>query len=144
MIWEHWPKRGNNYKLYCKVCVHIWSLSGLHFPPFALNMEICGVSLHMQSKCRKLQTRTTLNTDIFHAVNVIKIYLCTKKLSPYMSRIWVKISFQKISLHFIIDFEVVIFAFIDFPHRHLMSSILFNLCTLFDNYDFILSLGYWL
>ena len=48
--------------------VRIRSYSGPHFPAFGLNREIYGVSLRIQSKCGKMRTRITPNTDTFHAV----------------------------------------------------------------------------
>ena len=44
--------------------VCIWSFSGPYFPAFR------SVSLGIQSKCGKIQTRKTPNTDSFHAVLV--------------------------------------------------------------------------
>ena len=48
--------------------VHIRSYSGLYFPAFGPNKERYGVSLRIQSECRKIRTRITPNTDTFHAV----------------------------------------------------------------------------
>ena len=48
--------------------VRIRSYSGPHFAIFVLNMERYGVSLNIQSKCGKMRTRITPNTDTFHAV----------------------------------------------------------------------------
>ena len=47
---------------------NIWRISGPYFPAFRLNMERCGVSLRIQSKCGRIRTRKTPNTDTFHAV----------------------------------------------------------------------------
>ena len=70
--------------------VRIQSYFGLHFPAFGLNMERYGVSLHIQSKCGKIRTRITPNTDTFYAVEMvfknIKQYLelmLQKKLKKY-------------------------------------------------------------
>ena len=52
----------------CVKSVRIRSYSGLHFPAFGLNTDRCGVSLHIQSECGKMWTRTTPNTDTFNAV----------------------------------------------------------------------------
>ena len=49
--------------------VRIRSYSGPHFPTFGLNTERYSVSLRIQSKCGKMRTRITPNTDTFHAVN---------------------------------------------------------------------------
>ena len=43
------------------------------FPAFGLNMEIYSVNLCIQSKCGKIQTRRTLNTNTFYAVNILSI-----------------------------------------------------------------------
>ena len=43
-----------------------------YFPAFGLNKERYGVSLRIQSECGKMWTRITLNTDTFHAVNILK------------------------------------------------------------------------
>ena len=48
--------------------VHIRSYSGPDFPALGLNIESYEVSLCIQSKCGKMRTRITLNTDIFYAV----------------------------------------------------------------------------
>ena len=50
--------------------VRIRSCSGPHFPEFGLNTERYGVSFHIQSKCRKMRTRITPNTDTFYVVKV--------------------------------------------------------------------------
>ena len=48
--------------------VRIRSYSGPHFSAFGLNTERYCVSLHIQSKCGKMPTRKTPNTDLFYAV----------------------------------------------------------------------------
>ena len=53
----------------CAKSVRVRSYSGPHFPPFRLNMERYGVSLHIQSEFGILQTRITPTTDNFHAVS---------------------------------------------------------------------------
>ena len=53
------------YIIYCVKSVRIWSYSGRHFPAFGLNTE---VSIRIQSKCRKMPTKVTPNTNTFHAV----------------------------------------------------------------------------
>ena len=45
--------------------------SGPYFPAFGMNTEKYGVSLCIQSKCRKIRTRKTPNTDIFQAVELV-------------------------------------------------------------------------
>ena len=42
---------------------------GPHFPAFRLNKEIYSVNLRIQSKCRKMRTRKTLNTDTLRNVS---------------------------------------------------------------------------
>ena len=59
--------------MHCGKSVRIRSYSGLYFPTFGLNTERYSVSLHIQSKCGKMRTRITLNTDTFHAVIVCVI-----------------------------------------------------------------------
>ena len=46
----------------------IRSFSGSYFPAFGLNTERYGVSLCIQSKCGKVRTGKTANTNTFHAV----------------------------------------------------------------------------
>ena len=41
------------------------------FPAFGLNAGRCGVSLRIQSKCGKMRTRKTPNTDTFHVVDFL-------------------------------------------------------------------------
>ena len=52
----------------CVKKVRILSFSGPYFPAFGLNTERYPVSLRIQSKCRKIWTRKTPNTNTFHAV----------------------------------------------------------------------------
>ena len=44
-------------------CTHIRSFSGPYFPACVLNTDRDGVSLLIQSECRKIRTRITPNTD---------------------------------------------------------------------------------
>ena len=53
---------------HCLKSVRIRSFSGPYFPAFGLNMERYEVSLGNQSKCRKIRTRKTSNTNTFYAV----------------------------------------------------------------------------
>ena len=55
----------------CVKSVCIRSFCGPYFPAFGLNTEIYGVSFRIQSKCRKIRTRKTPNTDTFNAVVVL-------------------------------------------------------------------------
>ena len=48
--------------------VRIRSFSVPHFPAFGLNTVIYRVNLCIQSEYRKMRTRKTSNTNIFHAV----------------------------------------------------------------------------
>ena len=48
---------------YCVKSVRIQSFPGQYFPAFELNTEKFGVSLYNQSKCGKIRTRKTPNTD---------------------------------------------------------------------------------
>ena len=54
--------------IHCVKSAHIRSYSGPHFPIFGQNTERYSVSLHIQSKCRKIWTRITPNTDTFYTV----------------------------------------------------------------------------
>ena len=56
------------YSYSCVKSVHASSYSGPYFPAFGLNTERYGVSLRIQSKCAKLRTRITPNTDISYAM----------------------------------------------------------------------------
>ena len=60
----------NKFKetVHCVKSVRIRSYSSLHFPSFELNTGRYSVSLRIQSKCGKMRTRITPNTDTFHAV----------------------------------------------------------------------------
>ena len=53
---------------HCVKSVHIRSYSGPNFPAFELNTERYSVSLRIQSKCGKMRTRITPNTDTFYAL----------------------------------------------------------------------------
>ena len=72
----------------CAKSVRIRSYFGPHFSAFGLNMERYGVSLHMQSKCGKMQTRITSNTDNLHAVSATVFLI--------LSRFTLKASFKLI------------------------------------------------
>ena len=54
--------------IHCVKSVHIRSYSGQYFPAFGLNTERYYVSLRIQSKCGKIRTRITPNTDSFYGV----------------------------------------------------------------------------
>ena len=71
--------------IYCVKSVCIWSYSGLNFPAFGQNTEIQSI----QSKCKKMQARITLNTSTFLTViarneesfKVLLFYYIQSKLS---------------------------------------------------------------
>ena len=76
---------------HCVKSVHIRSSSGPHFPAFGLNTERYEVSLRIQCKYGKIQTRITLNTNTFHAVNIsLGYYVGGKFLSSTEKKISVK------------------------------------------------------
>ena len=56
----------------CKGCPYL-ELFSPHYTAFGLNMETFSVSLRIQSKRRKMQTRITPNTDTFYAVHLISV-----------------------------------------------------------------------
>ena len=55
---------------HCVKSVRIWSISGLYFHSFALKTKGYGVSFSIQSKCGKIRTIKSPNTDTFQALNV--------------------------------------------------------------------------
>ena len=62
---------------HCMKSVPIRSFSGLHFPALWLNTERYSESLCIQSKCGKIRTRKTPNTDSSRNVGVTSF--CSKK-----------------------------------------------------------------
>ena len=68
---------------HCVKSVRIRSYSDLHFPKFGLNTGRYGVSRHMQSKCGKMQTRITPNTDTIHAVTMTNYNCHVKNLELF-------------------------------------------------------------
>ena len=50
---------------HCVKSVRILSHSAPYFPEFGLKTERYPISLRIQSKCGKIRTRVTLNTDTF-------------------------------------------------------------------------------
>ena len=46
--------------------VCIWSFSGTIFPAFGVKTEIYSLNLRIQSECRKIRTRRTLNMSTFY------------------------------------------------------------------------------
>ena len=59
----------------CVKSVRIWGYVGPHFPAFGLNIERYGVSLCIQSECKKMRTRITPNMDTFHVFYVYIKYM---------------------------------------------------------------------
>ena len=57
---------------HCVKSVLIWKFSGPYFLVFGLNTTRYGVSLRIQSKCGKIQTRQIPNTDFFHSVKRVR------------------------------------------------------------------------
>ena len=58
----------NYYHCVKSVCIR--GYSGPYFPAFGLNTERFRISLRIQSKCGKIRSRITANTDTFHAVYI--------------------------------------------------------------------------
>ena len=63
----------------CMKIVRIRSFSGPLFPAFILSTERYEVFFRIQSKCGKLRTRKTPNTNIFHAVKNSRLH-CLKTI----------------------------------------------------------------
>ena len=65
-------------EIHCVKSVRVRSYFGFHFPAFELNTERYGylreISLRVQSKCRKIRSRITPNTDTFDAVILFSPY----------------------------------------------------------------------
>ena len=72
---------------HCAKSVRIRSYSGSYFPAFGLNTERYGVSLRIQSECRKIRTRITPNTDTFHAVLLSRKCLSAENFVSILSTI---------------------------------------------------------
>ena len=67
---------GQHQRFYAKHCVksvRIWSYSGPYFPSFGLNTD-------RNSKCGKIRTRITPNTNTFHAVKRL-FFICVANIS---------------------------------------------------------------
>ena len=58
----------NSKPAHCVKIVRIQSFSGPNFPTFELNTEKYSLSFRIESKCGKIRTRKTPNTDTFYAV----------------------------------------------------------------------------
>ena len=70
---------------YCVKSERIRSYSGPHFPAFGLNTERYGVSLRIQSECRKMRTRINPNTDTCQAVSLLTHLLLLKTIYLVLS-----------------------------------------------------------
>ena len=77
----------NVSNVHCAKSVRIWSYSGPYFPAFGLNKERYSVSNRIQSKCGKVRTRITPNTDTSYAVDLFA-------LSSYLFKIWTRSSYR--------------------------------------------------
>ena len=71
-------KRGNVSCTLPKKCPY----SGPYFLAFVLNTKRYGVSLRIKSKCGKIRTRITPNTDSFHAVVYINVIMSKRDCLP--------------------------------------------------------------
>ena len=67
---------------HCVKSVPIRSYSGPYFSAFGLPKEKYGLFLRIQSECWKIRTRTTPNTDPFHAVKCKVINLAFPNMFP--------------------------------------------------------------
>ena len=65
-LWKNYPKDRHDH---CLKSVRIRSYSGQYFPAFGLNTDRYGVSIGIQSECRKIRTRIFPNIDTFYAVD---------------------------------------------------------------------------
>ena len=54
-------------------CLNSEFLSGPYFPAFGLNTQVYQVNIRIQSKCRKIWTRKSPDSDIFRTVKKLKI-----------------------------------------------------------------------
>ena len=61
------------FQQHCVKSVRSRSFSGPYFPAFRLNTGRYSVYLRIQSKCGKIRTRITTNTDTFHALQIIGV-----------------------------------------------------------------------
>ena len=66
--------------------VYIRGFSGLYFPSFGLNTEICSVNLSFQSKYVKMRPRKTLNSDTFNSVYQFMQMWNPPLIAPYILR----------------------------------------------------------
>ena len=83
-------------KTRCVKSVCIRSYCGLYFPAFGLNTERYGVSLRNQSKCGKIRTRITPNTDTFHT---LAIWIISQRKTFWRHKILERNCMMKGSVH---------------------------------------------
>ena len=79
-------KAFETFVLHCIKSVRIWSFSGSYFHASGPNTERYEVSLHIQSKCEKIRTRETPNTDTFQAV-IAPLKNVSKRLTQFKSNV---------------------------------------------------------
>ena len=84
-----------------------------HLELIRKDMRKYGVSLRIQSECRKKQIKTTLNTDTFHKVGVLSIFLSER---------WIWIS--SIKYFYVASFDII-FINVFFKHYSFSFSLLF-------------------
>ena len=72
-----WFKRHLNYHLFnyqLKIfLIYFWDISGLYFPVFRLNTEICVANIRLQSEYRKIRTR---KNSLFGQFSCSDLYIC--------------------------------------------------------------------
>ena len=67
-VQKYISKKLSQNRLYTTTSVFIQNYSGPYFLAFVLNTERCYVSCRIQSKCGKIRTRITPNTETFYGV----------------------------------------------------------------------------
>ena len=81
-----------NTRTRCGICSKLTiNFSVLYFPPFPLNTERCGVSLRIQLKYGKIQSRKTRVTDSFQVVRSF-MFLVKKHYITFYVRNFGKVS----------------------------------------------------
>ena len=78
-LWQ-WSRLEINLNANCVKTVRIRSFFDPHFPTFELNTEIYSLNLCIQSKCGKIWTRKTPNTNTFHVVAFLEWTIPKKQL----------------------------------------------------------------
>ena len=77
--WKGLLQSGKN----CVKSAPIWSYYSPYFPASGLNTERYSVSLRIQSKCGKMRTRITLNTNNFYSVKHVYTDAKCSLTQPY-------------------------------------------------------------